>query len=101
VGPLSLNSFQNEATTKTSLSNFSRDTFADEIDLPHGTIDGRAASASDIVGAMDDSSPISNHDQEKQRMFDKTYSAQENTAASIEEVCSAVGRMFTDRFDSI
>lgn len=88
VGPLSLNSFQHEATTKTSLSNFSRETCPDEIDLPHGTIDGRTVSASEIVGTMDDSTSLSlsHQDPDKQRMFDRTYSAQENTAASIEEV---------------
>ena len=85
---MSLNSFQNEATTKTSLSNFSRETAPDEIDLPHGTIDGRTVSASEIVGTIDDSTSLSLSHQEtdKQRMFDRTYSAQENTAASIEEV---------------
>jgi hypothetical protein len=38
---------------------------------------------------MDDSIPLpmSINNIDKQRMFDKTYSAQENTAASIEEVC--------------
>ena len=85
---MSINSFQNEATTKTSLSNFSRETFADDIELPHGTIDGRTVSASEIVGTIDDSTSLSlsHNDPDKQRMFDKTYSAQENTAASIEEV---------------
>lgn len=45
--------------------------------------------AHDVAGTMDDSIalPMSTHDQDKQRMFNKTYSAQENTAASIEEVC--------------
>jgi hypothetical protein len=89
---LSVNSFQNEGTTKTSLSNFSRDTFADDVELPHGTLDGRTASVNDIVGAMDDS--ISNHDCDKQRMFDRTYSAQENTAASIEEVSRLLPILF-------
>ena len=89
VGPLSINSFQNDATTKTSLSNFSRETLADDIELPHGTIDVRSASANEIVGTIDDSIPlpISINNNDKQRMFDKTYSAQENTAAGIEEVC--------------
>ncbi len=89
VGPISLNSFQNEAITKTSLSNFSRETLGDDIELPHGTIDGRAACANEIVGTMDDSFilPVPIHDIEKQRMFNKTYSAQENTAGNIEEVC--------------
>ncbi len=89
VGPISINSFQNEATTKTSLSNFSRETIGDDIELPHGTIDGRTANANEIVGTMDNSliSPPTINDQDKQRMFDKTYSAQENTAANIEEVC--------------
>lgn len=85
-----MNSFQNEAATKTSLSNFSRETCGDDVELPHGTIDGRAATnANEIVGAMDDSFTLSNvvHDPDKQRMFDKTYAAQENTAANIEEVC--------------
>lgn len=88
VGPISLNSFQNEANTKTSLSNFSRETLGDDIELPHGTIDGRAASATDIAGTIDDSFtlPSSVNDTDKQRMFEKTYSAQENTAANIEEV---------------
>jgi hypothetical protein len=31
--------------------------------------------------------PTTINDNDKQRMFDKTFSAQENTAASIEEVC--------------
>ncbi len=84
-----MNSFQNEATTKTSLSNFSRETLGDDIELPHGTIDGRGVSANEIVGTMDDSLilPATMNDNDKQRMFDKTFSAQENTAASIEEVC--------------
>ena len=87
-----MNSFQHDATTKTSLSSFSRETLADDTDLPHGTIDGRAASASGIVGTMDDSVPlpVTITDRDKQRMFDKTYSAQENTAASIEEVCFTI-----------
>lgn len=90
VGPISLNSFQNEATTRTSLSNYSRETGGDDVELPHGTIDGRAATnANDIAGTMDDSFTLSTsmHDADKQRMFDKTYAAQENTAANIEEVC--------------
>lgn len=90
VGPISLNSFQNEATTRTSLSNYSRETCGDDVELPHGIIDGRAAiNANDIAGTMDDSFTLSTsiHDADKQRMFDKTYSAQENTAANIEEVC--------------
>jgi hypothetical protein len=89
-----MNSFQHDATTKTSLSSFSRETLADEIDLPHGTIDGRTVSASEIVGTMDDSLPlpVAVNEKDKQRMFDKTYSAQENTAASIEEVCCDVRR---------
>ncbi|UJR36172.1 hypothetical protein I4U23_028906 [Adineta vaga] len=95
IGPLSMNSFQHDATTKTSLSSFSRETLADDIDLPHGTIDGRAASASEIVGTMDDSVPlpVTINDKDKQRMFDKTYSAQENTAASIEEIASKIDRV--------
>jgi hypothetical protein len=38
---------------------------------------------------MDDSFilPVPINDNDKQRMFNKTYSAQENTAANIEEVC--------------
>ncbi len=89
MGPISLNSFQNEAITKTSLSNFSRETVGDDIELPHGTIDGRAVCANEIVGTMDDSFtlPVSTHDIDKQRMFNKTYSAQENTAENIAEVC--------------
>jgi len=88
IGPLSMNSYQQDATTKTSLSSFSRETLADDIELPHGTIDGRAATANEIVGTMDNSTqlPVSIHDKDKQRMFDKTYTAQEHTAASIEEV---------------
>ncbi|CAF2526163.1 unnamed protein product [Rotaria sp. Silwood2] len=95
VGPLSINSFQNEATTKTSLSNFSRETLADDIELPHGTIDGGVASANEIVGQMDDSIvlQVSINDNDKQRMFDKTYSAQENTAVSIEEIASKIDRV--------
>ena len=76
--------------TKTSLSNFSREMLPDDIDLPHGTMDGRNAGTGEIVGTIDDSFSLSmgNYpDPEKQRMFEKTYSAQENTAASIEEVC--------------
>ncbi|CAF0924432.1 unnamed protein product [Rotaria sp. Silwood1] len=96
VGPLSINSFQNEAATKTSLSNFSRETLADDIELPHGTIDGGAAStANEIVGQMDDSIilQVAMNDNDKQRMFNKTYSAQENTAASIEEIASKIDRV--------
>jgi len=38
---------------------------------------------------MDDSLilPATINDHDKKRMFNKTFSAQENTAASIEEVC--------------
>ncbi|CAF1059346.1 unnamed protein product [Rotaria sordida] len=95
VGPLSINSFQNEATTKTSLSNFSRETLADDIELPHGTIDGGVVSANEIVGQMDDSIvlQVSLNDNDKQRMFNKTYSAQENTAASIEEIATKIDRV--------
>ena len=83
-----MNSFQNEATTKTSLSSFSRETLADEIELPHGTIDGRVVNTNEIVGTMDGSLilPLTINESDKQRMFEKTYSAQENTAANIEEV---------------
>lgn len=90
-----MNSFQHDATAKTSLSSFSRETLADDIDLPHGTIDGRTASATDIVGTIDDSVPlpVAINDKDKQRMFDKTYSAQENTAASIEEVRRVARRL--------
>ena len=84
IGPISLNSFQNEPTTKTSLSNFSRETLGDDIELTHGTLDGRTVNTNEIAGTMDDSKVI--YDDDKQRMFDKTYSAQENTAESIEEV---------------
>lgn len=89
VGPISLNSFQNETATKTSLSNFSRETCGDDVDLPHGTIDGpTTTNVSEIAGTMDNSFTLANsvHDPDKQRMFEKTYSAQENTAANIEEV---------------
>ncbi|CAF3266020.1 unnamed protein product [Rotaria socialis] len=100
VGPLSINSFQNEGTTKTSLSNFSRETLGDDIELPHGTIDGGGINAHDIVGAMDDSIALqmSTHDNDKQRMFTKTYSAQENTAASIEEIASKIDRVEDNLF---
>ncbi|CAF3784029.1 unnamed protein product [Adineta steineri] len=95
IGPLSMNSYQHDATTKTSLSSFSRETLADDIELPHGTLDGRAVSINEIVGTMDDSTPlpVSINDKDKQRMFDKTYSAQENTAASIEEIASKIDRV--------
>jgi len=88
VGPISLNSFHNETTTKTSLSNFSRETLADDIELPYGTIDGQTASANGIAGTIDDSTllPVSIHNNDKHEIFKNTYSAQENTAASLEEV---------------
>jgi predicted nuclease with TOPRIM domain len=66
VGPISLNSFQNEPITKSSLSNLSIG-----IELPHEIIE-------------DSSVPINDND--KQQMFKKSYSAQENTATSLEEV---------------
>lgn len=88
VGPLSLSSFQNGSTIKTSLSNFSRETFGDDVELPHGTIDGRTASSSDIVGVMDDTKMSAEflNGHEHQDVFKRTYFAQENTAASLEEV---------------
>ncbi|CAF1635286.1 unnamed protein product, partial [Adineta ricciae] len=100
VGPLSLNSFQNEATIKTSLSNFSRETFGDDIELPHGTIDVRTVSSSDIAGTIDDSKApagtMSDHD--KQETFKRSYFAQENTAASLEEIAIKIDRVEDNLF---
>ncbi|UJR09930.1 hypothetical protein I4U23_014152 [Adineta vaga] len=100
VGPLSLNGLHNEATIKTSLSNFSRETFGDDIELPHGTIDGRTISSSDIVGAIDDSKVTvgSMNDNDKQETFKKTYSVQENTAASLEEIAIKIDRVEDNLF---
>lgn len=90
VGPISLNSFQNELNGKSNSSSFLRDFSSEEIDLPHGTIDGRPLNSAEIVGGMDDStanSSLSNYvEHDKQKVFEKTYSAQENMAETIEQV---------------
>ena len=72
--PRSLNGSHLDIPNKTSVSNYSRETSMDDIELTHGVAD-------DSV-----SSPLADND--KQQMFKKTYSAQENTAASLEEVYS-------------
>lgn len=89
VGPISQNSFQQD--TKTSLSNFSRETLPDDLDLSHGT--------NDFVPAIDSSEhpSVALADKDKEKLFDKTYSAQENTAANIEEVGNASPMIHKER----
>ncbi|CAF1362039.1 unnamed protein product [Adineta steineri] len=100
VGPISLNSFHNEITTKTSLSTFSRETLCDDIDLPHGTIDGQIVNTNEIAGTIDDTGVLTKsiHDNYKQELFKKTYSAQENTAASLEEIAMKIDRVEDNLF---
>ncbi|CAF4850775.1 unnamed protein product, partial [Rotaria sp. Silwood1] len=100
VGPISLNSFHNETAIKTSLLNSSRESLTDDIDLPHGTIDGRIASANEIAGTINDSTllSVSNIDNDKKQILQKTYSAQENTATSLEEITVKIERVEDNLF---
>lgn len=68
----------------------SHETLPDDFELPHGTIDGRTVSAHEIAGTMNDSTlvPITIINNDKQKIMKNAYDAQENTAASLEEVFS-------------
>ncbi|CAF4437599.1 unnamed protein product, partial [Rotaria sp. Silwood2] len=95
IGPISLNSFHNETAIKTSLLSSSHESLIDDIELPHGTIDGRTVSANEIAGTINDSTliSVSNIDNDKQQLLQKTYSAQEKTATSLEEITVKIERV--------
>lgn len=79
MGTISQTSFH--ADTKTSLSNYSRDTLMDDIELPHGTHDMRHTPIHDIVGAMDESTH-----QLQTSLIEQTFTAQQTVNTSLEEV---------------
>ncbi|CAF1045918.1 unnamed protein product [Rotaria sordida] len=100
VGPISLNSFHNETNFKTNLLSSSHESLMNDIELPHGTIDGRTVNANEIAGTINDSTllSISNMDHDKQQILQKTYSTQENTAASLEEITVKIERVEDNLF---
>ncbi|CAF3971616.1 unnamed protein product [Rotaria magnacalcarata] len=88
VGPISLNSLHNETAVKLSHLNSSHETLPDDIELPHGTIDIRSVSVNEIAGTVKDFTllPMSLMTNDKQHTLKNTYSAQEHTAASLDEI---------------
>ena len=70
------------------LSNCSHETLTDDIELPHGTIDGRVSTANEIAGTLYDSklSRVPVDDIDKQQLLKQTFVAEETTATSLEEV---------------